>query len=119
MRLQECRVLSYYKTFKISEAILPKIVLIGNYELETTIDFPAIARQIVTFASFTKTIVHDMKKLYMICMALTMLLPLSAQDVIWEDNFDDGDATDWSFTDIDGDGVNWFVGNFGIGDLLV
>ncbi len=54
-----------------------------------------------------------MKKIYFLALCTLIGLGLSAQEVIWEDNFDDGDASDWSFLDMDGDGENWFVDYFG------
>jgi len=54
-----------------------------------------------------------MKKLYFILPLLVLSLGLTAQEIIWEENFDDGAPDTWTAVDLDGDGFNWFVGNFG------
>ncbi|MFB9080271.1 T9SS type A sorting domain-containing protein [Flavobacterium procerum] len=50
-----------------------------------------------------------MKKTLLL-FAFTMLTTLSsAQYTIWEDDFDDSDASDWTLLDKDGNGSNWIA----------
>lgn len=47
------------------------------------------------------------KNLFLAAFALGFSLAAQAQFTVWEDDFNDGDATDWTLLDVDGNGSNW------------
>ena len=53
-----------------------------------------------------------MKKFLLFSFCILTSIALSAQ--IWEDNFDDGDISDWTTIDADGDGFNWAASPNGV-----
>lgn len=50
-----------------------------------------------------------MKKFLFSILTLSTLSTLSAQTVIWSDDFNDKDISDWTLIDADADGYKWFV----------
>ena len=50
-----------------------------------------------------------MKKITLFALALGLSFNTFAQNIVWSDNFDDLDITDWTLIDDDGDGFNWSV----------
>lgn len=50
-----------------------------------------------------------MKKNLLLVLFIMMTTIASAQYTIWEDDFDDADASDWTLLDRDGNGSNWFT----------
>ncbi|OXB04487.1 T9SS-dependent choice-of-anchor J family protein [Flavobacterium pectinovorum] len=50
-----------------------------------------------------------MKKNLLLVLFIMMTTIASAQFTIWEDDFDDADASDWTLLDRDGNGSNWFT----------
>ncbi|WP_179354253.1 T9SS type A sorting domain-containing protein [Winogradskyella vidalii] len=48
-----------------------------------------------------------MKKITLLLFILSISLNTYAQDVVWSDNFDDEDISDWTLIDADGDTFNW------------
>lgn len=48
-----------------------------------------------------------MKKLLFTLSMIAGLTALNAQSVVWSDNFDDEDISDWTIEDMDGDGYVW------------
>lgn len=50
-----------------------------------------------------------MKKILFSILTLSTLSTLSAQTVIWSDDFNDKDISDWTVIDADADGHKWFV----------
>lgn len=50
-----------------------------------------------------------MKKITLTLAAVAAAISMNAQTVVWSDNFDDEDISDWTLYDEDGDGINWSV----------
>jgi hypothetical protein len=50
-----------------------------------------------------------MKKNLLLVLFIMMTTIASAQFTIWEDDFDDADASDWTLLDRDGNSSNWFA----------
>ena len=50
-----------------------------------------------------------MKKNLLLVLFIMMTTIASAQFTIWEDDFDDADASDWTLLDRDGNSSNWFT----------
>ncbi|WP_299366430.1 T9SS type A sorting domain-containing protein [Winogradskyella sp.] len=48
-----------------------------------------------------------MKKITLLLFALVLFNLNNAQNIIWSDDFNDEDVSDWTLTDSDGDGNNW------------
>ncbi|MEL6865119.1 MAG: choice-of-anchor J domain-containing protein [Bacteroidota bacterium] len=57
-----------------------------------------------------------MKQLYLLAFAFLFSYSAVGQSIYFEDGFDDGDISDWTLIDVDGDGLNWSlstdIGNF-------
>lgn len=52
-----------------------------------------------------------MKQFYTLFIALLTVFNIAnAQFAVWEDDFNDGNADDWTLLDIDNDGYNWHTG---------
>lgn len=49
-----------------------------------------------------------MKKI-LFCLTAFITISLTAQNVIWSDDFEDLDISDWTLLDEDGDGQNWYA----------
>lgn len=55
------------------------------------------------------------KRLFFMSMLFITVFGFAQTSVIWSDNFDDEDISDWTHYDQDGDGYNWETVNLGSG----
>ena len=57
------------------------------------------------------------KNLFLVVFAIGFSVAAHAQFTVWEDDFNDGNATDWTLLDVDGNGSNWAAtGNLQMSD---